>query len=82
MPTTLTERLHVIRYDYSRTSAKDLGADMLVGDVDYFTLDHNDDQDQEDSGETISLAIRMRVFNNSRRRGRCFRHRWRILTAF
>jgi hypothetical protein len=37
-----TERgLHVIRYDYSRTSAKDLlGADMLLGDLDYFTVDH------------------------------------------
>lgn len=37
-----TERgLGVIRYDYSRTSSGNLlGADMLLSDIDYFTLDH------------------------------------------
>jgi hypothetical protein len=37
-----TERgLGVIRYDYSRTASGNLlGADMLLADIDYFTLDH------------------------------------------
>jgi len=37
-----TERgLGVVRYDYSRTSSGNLlGADMLLADIDYFTLDH------------------------------------------
>ena len=37
-----TERgLGVIRYDYSRTTSGNLlGADMLLADIDYFTLDH------------------------------------------
>src|SRR5262249_16038462 len=37
-----TERgLGVIRYDYSKTSSRNLlGADMLLADIDYFTLDH------------------------------------------
>jgi hypothetical protein len=37
-----TERgLRVIRYDYQRTQSGNLmGADMLMGDIDYFTFDH------------------------------------------
>lgn len=72
-----TERsLHVIRYDYSRTSAKDLlGADMLLGDVDYFTLDHitTTKTKKIPVKKTISLGDSYAMaFQQLKTQGRCF----------
>lgn len=72
-----TERgLHVIRYDYSRTSANNLlGADLLQADIDYFTLDHvtTTKTKKIPVKKTISLADSYAMsFQRLKTKGRCF----------
>ncbi|MEG4963719.1 MULTISPECIES: Tc toxin subunit A-related protein [unclassified Microcoleus] len=72
-----TERnIHVIRYDYSRTSSGNLmGADILLADVDYFTLDHVTTTKHKKAPvkKTISLADAFPMaFQHLKTKGRCF----------
>jgi Tc toxin complex TcA C-terminal TcB-binding domain len=72
-----TERnICVIRYDYSRTSSGNLmGADLLLADVDYFTLDHVTTTKHKKAPikKMISLADAFPMaFQHLKTKGRCF----------
>ncbi|MBC7870112.1 MAG: hypothetical protein H7Y09_04685 [Chitinophagaceae bacterium] len=72
-----TERnLHVIRYDYSNTAANNLmGADLLLADIDYFTLDHVTTTKTKKAPvkKVISLADSfVMAFHSLKSDGRCF----------
>lgn len=72
-----TERnIRVIRYDYSRTSSGNLmGADLLLADVDYFTLDRVTTTKHKKAPvkKTISLADAFPMaFQRLKTKGLCF----------
>lgn len=72
-----TERgLRVIRYDYSQASTNNLmGADFLLADIDYFTLDHVTTSKHKKAPvkKTISIADSFAMaFNRLKTRGSCF----------
>ena len=72
-----TERnLRVIRYDYNRTAANNLmGADLLLADIDYFTLDHVTTTKTKKAPvkKVLSLADSfVMAFHALKSNGRCF----------
>jgi hypothetical protein len=72
-----TERgLRVIRYDYSQAATNNLlGADFLLADIDYFTLDHvtTTQNKKVPVKKTISVADSFAMaFNRLKTRGTCF----------